>query len=484
MLFDRFDIVDVDTHITEPPDTWTARMPSKWGEAIPHIERIDGFDIWVVNGTPYAKPGNTAMAGFDGTLPDGPATYDDMHPAAWDPVARVAFMDEQGIDAQVLYPEPGRVRGRGVARSRRRGLRHRRGAGLQRLPDRLRVGGPRSAAPHRVGAVLGRRARPSPRSSGRSATATAASTSATRRRSTTSRRCGTRTGTRSGTSPATPGCRSTSTSAAGASASSSQPAGEMGFRANFSRISSMLFVDNLAASTISSTAGSATASRTSECVSVESGVGAIPAALEAFDWQWRNGGVAKEHPECDLLPSEYFRRQIYGCFWFEREHVVPALLAYPDNMLFETDFPHPTCQHPGPQTPAVDPRSYAEDALGHAARRRAREGPGWDRVPCSTVCHEGRACRRGSPTRSTRRSRSAGCAGRQPGSRGRTGCSTPAWGGRSHALIARRDPVGSVLETDREVETAVVRALEGAEVPVARLCGGPTSTAPGPGVPA
>jgi hypothetical protein len=80
MLFDRFDIVDADTHITEPPDTWTARMPSKWGDAIPHIERIDGFDVWVVNGTPYAKPGNTAMAGFDGTLPEGPATYDDMHP--------------------------------------------------------------------------------------------------------------------------------------------------------------------------------------------------------------------------------------------------------------------------------------------------------------------------------------------------------------------------------------------------------------------
>jgi len=43
------------------------------------------------------------------------------------------------------------------------------------------------------------------------------------------------------------------------------------------------------------------------------------------------------------------------------------------------------------------------------------------------------------------------------------------WGGRSYALIARRDPVGSVLETDREVETAVVIALEGAEVPSPHL---------------
>ena len=72
---------------------------------------------------------------------------------------------------------------------------------------------------------------------------------------------------------------------------------------------------------------------------------------------------SREHPEYDLLPSEYFRRQIYGCFWYERDSVTSALLAYPDNMMFETDFPHPTCQHPGPQTPAVEPATYAESAL-------------------------------------------------------------------------------------------------------------------------
>jgi hypothetical protein len=33
-------------------------------------------------------------------------------------------------------------------------------------------------------------------------------------------------------------------------------------------------------------------------------------------------------------------------------------------MLFETDFPHPTCQHPGPRTPAVGPEKYATEALG------------------------------------------------------------------------------------------------------------------------
>src|ERR1700722_15973396 len=98
-LFDRFEVIDVDTHITEPPDTWTSRVSARWGDDVPHVVRIDGSDVWVVNGRRWAKPGNTAMAGFDGTLPDGPATYADMHPGAWNAAARVAFMDEQRIRA-------------------------------------------------------------------------------------------------------------------------------------------------------------------------------------------------------------------------------------------------------------------------------------------------------------------------------------------------------------------------------------------------
>lgn len=43
------------------------------------------------------------------------------------------------------------------------------------------------------------------------------------------------------------------------------------------------------------------------------------------------------------------------------------------------------------------------------------------------------------------------------------------WGGVTHRLIARRDPVGSVLDTDRGIETAVLRALAHTEVPVPRL---------------
>ena len=94
-------------------------------------------------------------------------------------------------------------------------------------------------------------------------------------------------------------------------------------------------------------------------VSVESGVGWIPFALEALDWQWQNCGVGLEHPEYDLLPSEYFRRQIYGCFWFERESALSAIEQLgADNVLYETDFPHPTSMSPGPASVAQRPDDY------------------------------------------------------------------------------------------------------------------------------
>jgi predicted TIM-barrel fold metal-dependent hydrolase len=102
-------------------------------------------------------------------------------------------------------------------------------------------------------------------------------------------------------------------------------------------------------------------------VSVESGVGWLPFVVEALDWMWKECAVTKEHPEYDLLPSEYFKRQIYGCFWFEHGPSLDAALQTigPDNLLYETDFPHPTSMSPGPASTAVMPRQFIADKLGH-----------------------------------------------------------------------------------------------------------------------
>jgi predicted TIM-barrel fold metal-dependent hydrolase len=48
-------------------------------------------------------------------------------------------------------------------------------------------------------------------------------------------------------------------------------------------------------------------------VSVESGIGWLPFMLESLDYQFVENGV----DDLKLKPTEYFRRQIYGSYWFE-----------------------------------------------------------------------------------------------------------------------------------------------------------------------
>lgn len=98
-------------------------------------------------------------------------------------------------------------------------------------------------------------------------------------------------------------------------------------------------------------------------VSVESGVGFLPYLVEALDWQFLNQNLWKRYPDW-LLPSEYFRRQIYGCFWFEKG-VSRFADLYPDNFMFETDFNHPTSLTPAESFPYVKgPRETIVENLG------------------------------------------------------------------------------------------------------------------------
>ena len=83
-----------------------------------------------------------------------------------------------------------------------------------------------------------------------------------------------------------------------------------------------------------------------DIVVVESGVGWLPFLLDLLDWNWKGTQAFKEHPDWELTPKEYFRRQCYGCFWAEGDAARAAIELYPDNCLFETDFPHPTSLTP------------------------------------------------------------------------------------------------------------------------------------------
>jgi len=81
-------------------------------------------------------------------------------------------------------------------------------------------------------------------------------------------------------------------------------------------------------------------------VSVESGLGWVPFMLESLDYQFENL-ITK--PPMQHRPSEYFRKNFYACFWFEKRdlsHLIAQIGV--DNCMFETDFPHPVSLHPAP----------------------------------------------------------------------------------------------------------------------------------------
>ncbi|MCH2172566.1 amidohydrolase, partial [Myxococcota bacterium] len=79
-------------------------------------------------------------------------------------------------------------------------------------------------------------------------------------------------------------------------------------------------------------------------ISVESGMGFIPFLLESADYTFDYGNVAQTRPEFEMKPSEYFNRQVSTCYFFE-EHAPADLIGRipEDNVLFETDYPHPVC---------------------------------------------------------------------------------------------------------------------------------------------
>jgi uncharacterized protein len=363
-LFDRIRAIDTDTHITEPPDVWTARVSTaKWGDSVPHVRRQGPRDVWFIRDEPVGAPGFTTMAGFDGSIPDGPKGYDDVLQSSWDAHARLAHMDAEGIYAQVLYPNVGGFGSGGFLKLKEPEL----------MLECVRAYNDFlidwcSADPKRLIPVaampfwdVGECVKEVERAvaKGHRAVLAASQPDAWGEPPLGSQHW----------DPFWAAVQETgvpiSFHIGGGDLSELfvDPHG-LGMRANFARVSSMIFMQNVTCIADLIFGGVCHRFPELKLVSVESGVGWIPSYLEAADWQFVNSETRREHPEYDLLPSEYFRRQIYGCFWFECQGARAALEAFPDNLMWETDFPHPTCQHPGLQGGLAEhPADYAERAF-------------------------------------------------------------------------------------------------------------------------
>jgi predicted TIM-barrel fold metal-dependent hydrolase len=372
--FDQIRVIDADTHVSEPEDLWTSRVSSKWGDLVPHVVPDPNggpIEYWAIGDVFLAPTAVAAMAGFDGILPDHPATLREAVPAAYDPHARLAHMDAEGIYAQVLYPN---VAGFGSGRFLRLGEPELMLECVRAYndfltdwcsPDPERLVGVMALPFWDVAACVAeiqRSARQGlkailfggqPQSFGQPhladphwdplwAAAQDAELSINFHIGASAE----------GAAVIDPG------------AGFGLIGGYEGFgaRTGIAKASVMFFLENSQCLGDVIFGGVCHRFPRLNFVSVESGVGWLPFALEAFDWQWKNNGVSSEHPEYKLLPSEYFRRQIYGCFWFEEASARVAIEDYGDNILYETDFPHPTSMSPGPASAAEHPADYVERA--------------------------------------------------------------------------------------------------------------------------
>ena len=68
----EYTLIDVDSHITEAPDTWTDRVASKYRDRVPRVERRDGEDVWLIDGERATTVGPTAPAGWTEPMPTMP----------------------------------------------------------------------------------------------------------------------------------------------------------------------------------------------------------------------------------------------------------------------------------------------------------------------------------------------------------------------------------------------------------------------------
>jgi uncharacterized protein len=105
-----FPVISADSHITEAPGTYIDNIDPAFRDRAPHIERQeDGSDIFVIEGMSRAVPlGLIAAAGKSAEeLTMGGVTFDDLHRGGWDPEARLADQERDGVSAEVIYPSVG-----------------------------------------------------------------------------------------------------------------------------------------------------------------------------------------------------------------------------------------------------------------------------------------------------------------------------------------------------------------------------------------
>jgi predicted TIM-barrel fold metal-dependent hydrolase len=375
-IAERIKVIDADSHISEPENLWTNRVSTKkWGEMVPHVQFDPTIneDRWFMGGKPFMPTAGAAMAGWKEPPPKHPPSLQEADHGSFNALERLKRMDEYGIWAQVIYPNVGGFGAGNFISLTDEELRIecvrayndflidwcstdlKRFIPIMAMPfwdvnlcvkeiERCAKNGHKGILMTNQPYVWG-----FPRITERHWDPMW----------NIAQDLGLTINFHIGSGDLTQ-IRNANV--------------DNGRQAAYAKITAQLFLDNSNAVMDIILGGLCHRFPKLNFVSVESGIGWVPFILEAMDWQWLNSGCREEHPEMDLLPSEYFKRQVYACFWFEQASALKAIEAIgADNFLYETDFPHPTSMSPGPNSVAVYPKDFIEENLGGLAESDLRK---------------------------------------------------------------------------------------------------------------
>jgi uncharacterized protein len=350
-------VLDADSHFTDVDDLWTKRAPAAYKDQILHVEDVDGERQWVIEGTPVGKAGGGSTIDRDGVKHPFLESmlewdFERAHVAAWDVDARLEVLDDMGIEYQVLYPNALGLGGQTLAQVKDRALRRlcveifndSRAEIQQRTKNRLL---PMPILPawdidecvreaQRIGGLglRGINMTSDPQDLGAPDLANKA------------------------WDPLWEVCADLELPVhfhIGASLTAMNFYGQYAWESQDEFVKpaiggSMLFIGN--ARVVINTIFSGLFDRFPKLkmVSVESGMGWVPFILETMDWELPENAPVQA-AALGRPPSEYFKSNWFATMWFETgrgdlQQLVDKVGE--DNILFETDFPHPTALWPKP----------------------------------------------------------------------------------------------------------------------------------------
>ena len=105
-------VVSSDNHVVEPPDLWTSRADGKFKDRVPQVIREEsGADWWYCDGYKVVPIQIGTQTGVRFESPEDLAldrdTFEDVRLGGYIPDEHIKDMEIDGIDASILYPTTG-----------------------------------------------------------------------------------------------------------------------------------------------------------------------------------------------------------------------------------------------------------------------------------------------------------------------------------------------------------------------------------------